>query len=46
MIGENKREFSDILSSTGHRKTAPPGGPWAMTQRWNNLRFAHWPVNK
>ena len=46
MIGEKKRDFSDILSSTGHRQSPPPGGPWAMTQRWNNLLFAHWPVNK
>ena len=36
--------MSDILSSVGHRKWPLPDTPWSMTQRWNDLLFAHWPV--
>ena len=36
--------MSDILSTTGHRPWPLPGQPWSMTQRWNDLLFAHWPV--
>jgi uncharacterized protein YqjF (DUF2071 family) len=34
----------DILSNTGHRPWPLPSAPWIMTQRWNDLLFAHWPV--
>jgi hypothetical protein len=34
----------DILKTTGHRPTPLPQRHWAMTQRWNDLLFAHWPV--
>jgi uncharacterized protein YqjF (DUF2071 family) len=38
------RRMKDILSITGHRPWPLPRAPWAMTQRWNDLLFAHWPV--
>jgi uncharacterized protein YqjF (DUF2071 family) len=34
-----------ILERTGHRPWPMPGGPWIMTQTWNDLLFAHWPVD-
>lgn len=34
----------DILKNTQHRTVPLPGRPWAMTQRWNDLLFAHWPL--
>ncbi len=34
----------DILSETGHRPWPLPKSAWTMTQRWNDLLFAHWPV--
>jgi uncharacterized protein len=36
--------MSDILSTVDHRPWPISPGPWAMTQRWNDLLFAHWPV--
>jgi uncharacterized protein YqjF (DUF2071 family) len=39
-------DFNDrILEETAHRPWPMPGGPWVMTQTWNDLLFAHWPVN-
>lgn len=35
------REF---LVRTSHKPRPLPPGRWAMTQRWNDLLFAHWPV--
>ena len=32
----------EILRTTAHRPFSLPAGPWAMTQRWNHLLFAHW----
>ena len=29
---------------TSHRPRPLPSGRWAMTQRWNDLLFAHWPI--
>lgn len=29
---------------TSHRPRPLPAGRWAMTQRWNDLLFAHWPI--
>jgi len=29
---------------TSHRPRPLPAGRWVMTQRWNDLLFAHWPV--
>lgn len=33
-----------IFERTAHRPWPLPGGPWVMTQTWNDLLFAHWPV--
>jgi uncharacterized protein len=33
-----------ILAETAHRPWRMPAGPWVMTQTWNDLLFAHWPV--
>jgi len=35
---------TDVLSTVKHRPWPLPERPWAMTQRWNNLLFAHWPI--
>jgi len=35
------REF---LVRTSHSPRPLPSGRWRMTQRWNDLLFAHWPV--
>ncbi|HEX4322116.1 MAG TPA: DUF2071 domain-containing protein [Acidobacteriaceae bacterium] len=32
------------LEKTSHRPWPLPPGRWAMTQRWNDLLFAHWPM--
>ena len=37
-------DMKDILSETGHRPWPLPRSAWTMTQRWNDLLFAHWPV--
>lgn len=34
----------DILRSTEHRSFPLPDRPWIMTQVWNDLLFAHWPL--
>lgn len=34
-----------VLSATAHRPWPMPSGPWIMTQTWNDLLFAHWPVD-
>ena len=34
-----------ILEETAHRPWPMPVGPWLMTQTWNDLLFAHWPVD-
>ncbi len=34
----------DDLEKTAHRPWPLPKGLWAMTQRWNDLLFAHWPM--
>jgi len=33
-----------ILTDTAHRPWPMPPGPWVLTQTWNDLLFAHWPV--
>lgn len=30
--------------NTSHRPRPLPSGRWVMTQRWNDLLFAHWPL--
>jgi uncharacterized protein len=34
-----------VLSQTTHRPWPMPESPWIMTQTWNDLLFAHWPVH-
>ena len=34
-----------VLSHTAHRPWPMPDAPWIMTQTWNDLLFAHWPVD-
>jgi uncharacterized protein YqjF (DUF2071 family) len=34
----------DFLQDTAHRPWPMPASPWVMTQTWNDLLFAHWPV--
>ena len=34
----------DIISVVSHRPWPMPSSPWIMTQTWNDLLFAHWPV--
>lgn len=43
MRGKDKK-VQDILNTTGHRPTPLPKRHWAVTQRWHDLLFAHWPV--
>jgi uncharacterized protein len=39
-----KEKVQDILNTTGHRPTPLPKRDWSVTQRWNDLLFAHWPI--
>jgi uncharacterized protein YqjF (DUF2071 family) len=34
-----------IFEHTAHRPWPIPSTPWVMTQTWNDLLFAHWPVD-
>jgi uncharacterized protein YqjF (DUF2071 family) len=34
----------EYMVRTSHKPRPLPPGRWAMTQRWNDLLFAHWPV--
>lgn len=34
-----------ILDQLNHRPWPMPSRPWAMTQTWHDLLFAHWPVD-
>jgi uncharacterized protein len=36
---------SSVLEQTGHRPWPPPTSPWLMAQTWEDLLFAHWPVD-
>ena len=36
--------MGEIIERTSHRPWPLPEGRWAMTQRWNDLLFAHWPM--
>jgi uncharacterized protein YqjF (DUF2071 family) len=42
VIGDFRRE---VLQETNHRPWSMPDRPWIMTQTWNDLLFAHWPVD-
>jgi uncharacterized protein YqjF (DUF2071 family) len=40
------RNFNhDIVNVVAHRPWKMPERPWIMTQTWNDLLFAHWPVD-
>ena len=34
-----------MLAATAHRPWLLPERPWIMSQTWNDLLFAHWPVD-
>jgi uncharacterized protein YqjF (DUF2071 family) len=34
-----------VVERVSHRPWPMPNGPWLMTQTWNDLLFAHWPVD-
>jgi uncharacterized protein YqjF (DUF2071 family) len=34
-----------ILGEIAHRPWPMPDRPWIMTQTWNDLLFAHWPID-
>ncbi len=36
--------MQEYLVRTSHKPRPLPPGRWAMTQRWNDLLFAHWPI--
>jgi len=36
--------MDDPTVDTSHRPWPLPDGPWVMAQTWNDLLFAHWPV--
>jgi len=36
--------MQEFLVRTSHKPRPLPSGRWALTQRWNDLLFAHWPV--
>jgi uncharacterized protein YqjF (DUF2071 family) len=39
-------DFDDrILNHTAHRPWPIPSSAWVMSQTWNDLLFAHWPVD-
>jgi uncharacterized protein YqjF (DUF2071 family) len=40
----DQEDSREILSATSHRPWPLPNAQWTMTQRWNDLLFAHWPV--
>jgi uncharacterized protein len=40
----SQQDQNEILSRVEHRPWPLPQGGWAMTQRWNDLLFAHWPL--
>jgi uncharacterized protein YqjF (DUF2071 family) len=35
----------EYLVRTSHSPRPLPSGRWVMTQRWNDLLFAHWPIS-
>ena len=37
---------SRILEHTDQRPWRMPDSPWVMTQTWNDLLFAHWPMSR
>lgn len=37
-------DMRESLEITAHRPWPLPQGRWVMSQRWNDLLFAHWPI--
>ncbi len=33
-----------LLGQVKHRPCPPPNGPWAISMRWHDLLFMHWPM--
>jgi uncharacterized protein YqjF (DUF2071 family) len=42
--GNQVGAMQEYLFRTSHKPRPLPSGRWAMTQRWNDLLFAHWPI--
>jgi len=42
--GAREQIMREYLVRTSHKPRPLPAGRWAMTQRWNDLLFAHWPI--
>jgi uncharacterized protein len=42
--GKPKMDTQKILNDVEHRLNPVTKGPWIMTQAWNELLFAHWPL--
>jgi uncharacterized protein YqjF (DUF2071 family) len=36
----------DLLERQSHRPWPVPSAPWMMTQTWNDVLFAHWPIDR
>jgi uncharacterized protein len=36
--------MQEFLIRTSHKLRPMPTGRWAMSQRWNDLLYAHWPI--
>lgn len=39
-----RARIDEILADVGHRPWPLPSRPWLMTQFWDKLLFAHWPI--
>jgi len=37
--------LTSMMQQTEHRPWPLPKGPWVMTQTWEDLLFAHWPID-
>lgn len=35
---------AEVLADSAHRDFPSPTGPWALSMRWHDLLFMHWPV--
>jgi uncharacterized protein YqjF (DUF2071 family) len=40
----DEQRHAEVLQETAHRPFALPNRAWTMTQSWNDLLFAHWPI--
>lgn len=43
-LAESISSMTNILNVVSHRPYPLPAGRWRMTQGWNDLLFAHWPI--